>query len=49
MAEKGKKNCCSFFSQWEAGLSQSFKEIVGKVVEDYCQEENCYHSSVNKR
>jgi len=36
-------------SEWEAGLSQSFKEIVGKVVEDYCQKENCYHSSVNKR
>ena len=41
--------CYSFFSQWEDGLSQSFEEIVAQVVVDYCQEENCYHSKVNKR
>ena len=42
-------NCYTFISQWENGLAELFKEVVAQVAVNYCEQENCYHSKVNKR
>ncbi|XP_078352256.1 mucin-like protein, partial [Oculina patagonica] len=36
-------------AEWSDNLSKLFKEVIAQVVENYCEQENCYDSKVNKR